>query len=78
MQSLPTFAVYGIAHSFPLGNVDRDFSFTEDYTRRYFSYLSSTFREHLLMPVFYSNLILVVFSDSLCFPILDPAELSGY
>ena len=33
-------------HSLPLGGAGRGFPFTEDETRRHFSYLSGTFREH--------------------------------
>ena len=36
---------YDVAHSFSLGDVGRDFPFTEDETRRHFSYLSGAFRE---------------------------------
>ena len=32
--------VYGVAHSLPIGGVDRDFPFSEVETLRYFSYLS--------------------------------------
>ena len=45
MRSPATLAIYGIAHSIPLGGVDRDFPFTEDETQRNFLYLSCTFRE---------------------------------
>ena len=40
------YAVDGVAHSLPLGDIVRDFPFTENETRRHFSYLSGTFREH--------------------------------
>ena len=40
--------VYDVAHSLPLGGAGRDFPFTEDETRRHFSYFSGTFREHNL------------------------------
>ena len=42
----PMLTVYDIAHSLPLGGAGRDFPFTEDEIRRYFSYLSCTFREY--------------------------------
>ena len=44
-QLPPKLAAYDIAHSLPLGNIGRDFPFTEDGTRRHISYLSGTFRE---------------------------------
>ena len=40
-----TLAVYDVVHSLPLGGVDRDFPFSEDETRRRFSYFSGTSRE---------------------------------
>ena len=39
-----TLAVYDVAHSLPLRGIDRDLSFSEDETRRNFSYLSGTFK----------------------------------
>jgi hypothetical protein len=39
--------VYDFAHSLPLGGAGREFPFTEDETRKNFSYLSGTFREWL-------------------------------
>ena len=45
IRSPPTLAVCEVAHSLPLGGADRVFAFTEDETRRHFSYLSGTFRE---------------------------------
>ena len=42
IRSPPTLAVYDVAHSFLLGRV---FLFTEDETRRHFSYLSGTYRK---------------------------------
>ena len=45
IRSPPTLAVYDVANSLPRGGVGRDFPFTEDETRRHFSYLSGTFRE---------------------------------
>ena len=42
VRSPPTLAVYDL----PQGGVGRGFPFTEDETRRHFSYLSGTFREH--------------------------------
>ena len=44
-QVPPTLAVYDVVHSLLLCNVGRSFSFTEDETRRHFSYLSGTLRE---------------------------------
>ena len=43
-----TLAVYDVAHSLLLGGVGRGFPFTEDETRRHFSYLSGTFRDESL------------------------------
>jgi hypothetical protein len=43
IQSPPALAVCDVAHSLPLGMVDRDFPFAEDETRRHFSYLSGTY-----------------------------------
>ena len=48
IRSAPTLAVCDIAHLLPLGDVDRNFPFTEDETGRYFSHLSGTFGEHNL------------------------------
>ena len=45
VRSPPTLAVYYVFHSLPRGGVGRVFLFTEDETRRHFSYLSGTFRE---------------------------------
>jgi hypothetical protein len=45
IQSPSTLTAYDVAHSLPLGGVDWDFPFTENETRRHFSYLSGTFRE---------------------------------
>ena len=45
VRSPPTIAVYDVAHSLPLGGIGRGLPFTEDETRRHFSFLSSTFRE---------------------------------
>ena len=42
-----TSSVYGVAHSLLLVGAVRGFSFTEDETRKHFSYLSGTFREFL-------------------------------
>ena len=42
VQSPPTLAVYDTGHSLPQGGVGRGFPFTEDETRRHFSYLSGT------------------------------------
>ena len=39
-------AIYDIAHSLPLGDVDKYFAFTDDETQRHFSYFSGTFREY--------------------------------
>jgi hypothetical protein len=50
--SLPKLAVYDVAHSLPLGDVGRGFSFTEDETRRNFSYL---FRNRVSKPVILYN-----------------------
>ena len=36
----PTLSVYDVAHSLPLETLDREFPFTEDATRKRFSYLS--------------------------------------
>ena len=41
----PTLAVYDVARSPPLWGIDRDFPFTEDKTKKYYLYLSGTFRE---------------------------------
>ena len=38
IRSLPTVAVYDVARSLPLGGASREFTFTEDGTRRHFSY----------------------------------------
>ena len=46
IQSPSTLTAYDVAHSLPLGGVDWDFPFTENETRRHFSELSGTFREH--------------------------------
>ena len=46
IRPLPTLAVYDVAHSLPLAGVDRDFPFTEDETRKHFSYFSGIFREN--------------------------------
>ena len=40
IRSPRTLAIYDVAHSLPRGGVGRGFPFTEDETRRYFSYLS--------------------------------------
>ena len=39
--------VYGVAYYPPLGGEGRGFPFTEDETRRNFTYLSNNFREHM-------------------------------
>ena len=41
----PMLAANDVAHCLPLGGVGRGFPFTEEETRRYFSYLSGTFKE---------------------------------
>ena len=43
IRSPSKLAVYDVSHSFPLGGLGKDFAFTEDETRRHFSYLSGTF-----------------------------------
>ena len=48
IRSPPTLDVCNIAHSLPLEGIDKDFSFTEDDTRRHFSCHSGIFREHKL------------------------------
>ena len=47
ITSPPMLAVYDVVHSLPEGGAGRGFPFTEDETRRHFSYLSGTFREYL-------------------------------
>ena len=37
--------VYDVAHSLPIEGVGGGLPFTEDVTRRHFSYLSGTFRQ---------------------------------
>jgi hypothetical protein len=49
IRSPPTLAVYAVADSLPLGGAGRGFPFTEDETRRSFSYLSGTSRELIII-----------------------------
>ena len=49
IRFLPMLAICEVAHSLQLLCEDWDFSFTEDETRRHFSYLSGTFRENFIV-----------------------------
>ena len=48
-RSSPTLAVFDVSHFLPLGGVGKRFFFSEDETRRHFSYLSGTSREYYLI-----------------------------
>ena len=49
----PSLAVYDFAYSLPLWRASRNFPFTEEETRRHFSYFSGTFIEFSLTRSFY-------------------------
>ena len=52
IRSSHMLAIYSVAHSLPLGGVDRDYPFTEDETWRLFSYLSGNFTLCLVIMLF--------------------------
>ena len=66
IQSPPKLAIYDIVHFLPLGGAGMDFSFTEDETRRHFSYLSGTFREFLCLCMCIRNYIFKVIRFHRC------------
>ena len=47
IRSPPLLTVYDVAHSLPLGDIDRVFSFPENVAQRHFLYPFSTFRQAL-------------------------------
>ena len=61
IRSPPKLAVYDVPHSLLLGGVDMDFPFTEDETRRHFSYLSGNFGERFIL---YTHIFYLVSIDS--------------